>query len=145
MWCRTADPKPGELGERLVGQQPAAQIRHRGFESGRDVGEAHCPHPSAFNWSGFYAGANFGYGFGWADLTAGTTVSQEGKGILGGVQAGYNYDFGGFVLGAEGDFQFSDIKGDAAIGGGIAASYSLDRFGTVRAAPACRSIVSCHS
>jgi hypothetical protein len=35
----TADPKPGQLGERLVGQQPPAQFRHRGFEIRRDVRE----------------------------------------------------------------------------------------------------------
>ena len=36
---RAADPKPGQLGERLVCQQPPAQLRHRGFELGRDVGK----------------------------------------------------------------------------------------------------------
>src|SRR3981189_3274131 len=38
---RTADPKPRQLGQRLVRQQPSAQLRHRGFEIGRDVGEGH--------------------------------------------------------------------------------------------------------
>src|SRR5258708_13371458 len=38
---RTADPKPRQLGQRLVLQQPSAQLRHRGFEIGRDVGEGH--------------------------------------------------------------------------------------------------------
>ncbi|MGY4481580.1 hypothetical protein ACVWWR_000771 [Bradyrhizobium sp. LM3.2] len=42
----TADAKPGELGERLVREQPAAKFRHRGFESGGDVGKAHCPTPA---------------------------------------------------------------------------------------------------
>ena len=42
---RTADAKPGEFAERLVGQQPPAQFRHAGFQVGHDVGEAH----SAFN------------------------------------------------------------------------------------------------
>jgi len=37
---RPADPKPGQFGERLVRQQPPAQVRHRGFEIGRDVGES---------------------------------------------------------------------------------------------------------
>ena len=46
---RAADPKPGQFGERLVRQQPPAQFRHRGFEIGRDVGEAHAVYPSAFN------------------------------------------------------------------------------------------------
>ena len=38
---RAADPKPGQLRQRLVRQQPPAQLRHRGFEIGRDVGEGH--------------------------------------------------------------------------------------------------------
>ncbi len=45
---RTADAKPGEFGERLVGQQPPAQFGHLRFQVGHDVGEAH----SAFNSSG---------------------------------------------------------------------------------------------
>ena len=46
---RTADPKPGQFGQRLVRQQAPAQVRHRGFEIGRDVGEHLPAHPSAFN------------------------------------------------------------------------------------------------
>ncbi|MGY4349464.1 hypothetical protein ACVWXM_005957 [Bradyrhizobium sp. GM7.3] len=42
----TSDAKPGELGERLVRQQPAAKIGHHGFEVGCDVGEAHCATPA---------------------------------------------------------------------------------------------------
>ena len=37
---RTADAKPRQLRKRLVRQQPPAQIRHRGFEIGGDVGKA---------------------------------------------------------------------------------------------------------
>ena len=37
----TTDAKPGELGERLVGEQSSAKLRHCGFEFGRDVREAH--------------------------------------------------------------------------------------------------------
>src|SRR5260370_6832989 len=46
---RTTDPKPGQLGERLVREQPPAQFRHRGFEIGRDVGEGFHAHPTAFH------------------------------------------------------------------------------------------------
>src|SRR5450631_4114887 len=38
---RAADPEPRQLGQRLVRQQPPAQLRHRGLETGRDVGKAH--------------------------------------------------------------------------------------------------------
>jgi hypothetical protein len=45
---RAADAKPGQLGERLVGEQPSAQVRHARFQFARDIGETH----SAFNSSG---------------------------------------------------------------------------------------------
>lgn len=85
----------------------------------------------AFDWSGFYAGANFGYG--WGEMTSTATGATENlQGILGGVQAGYNYDFGGFVLGLEGDFQLSDVKYSQTVGVN-SASLAIDAFGSVRA------------
>ena len=56
------------------------------------------------DWTGFYAGAQAGYGFG--DV-GGTDV----EGIVGGLHAGYNYDFGRFVLGSELDYNFGDVNG----------------------------------
>jgi outer membrane immunogenic protein len=84
-----------------------------------------------FNWTGFYAGAHFGYGFGqptnpaigFSDPAgAGVGPFLEGggfnianypnKGVLGGVQAGYNYQLSPlWVVGAEGDWSFTDING----------------------------------
>jgi opacity protein-like surface antigen len=69
-----------------------------------------------FRWTGPYIGGQLGYG--WAD----TNVGVEGSGALGGVHAGYNYDLGGFVVGAEADYDFADIEldGDAGEVDGIA-------------------------
>lgn len=64
----------------------------------------------SFSWSGPYAGAQLGYGF--ADADNGV----DGNGIVGGVHAGYNYDLGGFVVGAEGDFDFSGVDFDDGAG-----------------------------
>ncbi|MEP9351569.1 outer membrane protein [Xanthobacter sp. KR7-225] len=74
---------------------------------------------SAFtNWTGFYIGANVGYGWGTADV-------DKPDGFLGGVQAGYNLQLGNpFVIGLEADFDFAGISG-----GG----FTLDNLGTVRA------------
>lgn len=83
---------------------------------------------SAFNWSGFYAGANVGYG--WADMTAGGPT-QRLQGLLGGVQVGYNHDLGGVVLGLEGDLQLSGVKHTAALGAS-SGTFSIDQFGTLR-------------
>jgi outer membrane immunogenic protein len=59
--------------------------------------------PSA-DWSGFYAGAQLGY----ADVDS-NGAGLDGDGWLGGVHAGYRWDFGQFVAGAELDYDAADI------------------------------------
>lgn len=90
---------------------------------------------SAFQWSGFYAGVNGGYGFGNVsrEPVGGGPVTNNNTGgwELGG-QAGYNMDMGGFVIGAEADLQWSNIGYEAVIGANTAKA-SIDGFGTVRA------------
>jgi outer membrane immunogenic protein len=73
--------------------------------------------PAYANWSGFYVGLNAGYGFGTStwDVPA---VSTSPKGFLGGGTLGYNFQTGSWVWGAEGDFDFSTMKGSAACGVG---------------------------
>jgi outer membrane immunogenic protein len=48
-----------------------------------------------YNWTGFYVGANFGGVVSNEDITggAGGTFSTDPSGVLGGFQAGYNYQF----------------------------------------------------
>lgn len=66
--------------------------------------------PSEFAWTGWYAGVNIGGSFGRSstDFTiAGVpfgSMSPKMDGILGGVQAGYNWQIGRAVLGWEADF-----------------------------------------
>jgi outer membrane immunogenic protein len=65
-----------------------------------------------FSWTGFYAGVHGGYGwsrFSGNDPVAGPSTVNA-KGWLGGVQLGYNYQIGTFVIGAEGDFSWADVK-----------------------------------
>jgi outer membrane immunogenic protein len=77
----------------------------------------------ALSWTGFYVGGQFGYGWAGirpngADVAAlfgpGLTYSdpQSARGILGGLTVGYNYQFGAWVAGVEGDFSWSDVRGD---------------------------------
>jgi outer membrane immunogenic protein len=95
--------------------------------------------PMTSTWTGFYAGAHFGYGWGTEDSTATTTNSNfnsgfvfptdDPTGVLGGFQGGYNYQFGQWVVGIEGDYSFSGVSGDITtpsqkIAGNLTASNS---------------------
>ncbi len=112
----------------------------------------------AYNWSGFYVGANVGYGWGNADtffnpLPSATTfvnllpqtLGPDPKGVLGGLQAGYNWQSGKFVLGVETDIQASDIHGSTVVtpiiqntglpfpgAAFLSASQRIDWLGTLR-------------
>lgn len=72
------------------------------------------PAPAAYNWSGAYVGGQIGYGWGndkWSFQGINYTVPAKPDGFLGGIYGGYNWQVGnGFVLGADADFTFSDMK-----------------------------------
>lgn len=113
-----------------------------------------------YNWTGCYVGVNAGGGWGEhagdrgiinsgnGTLNAGTGVPVAldvgSNGIIGGGQAGCNYQTGQFVLGIETDIQGSSIRGSSTIffpspNGGITDATTangterLNWFGTVRA------------
>lgn len=86
--------------------------------------------PAPMTWTGFYIGANAGYAWGNADTSLigsvnaapfflNSTVAGSPKlsphGFIGGGQAGYNWQNGQFVYGAEVDFSGLDAKADARI------------------------------
>lgn len=78
--------------------------------------------PLANSWMGPYIGGNLGYGWG--------TVTNSGtnpSGVLGGVQAGYNYQSGQLVVGIEGDLQLNSSDDTFAN-----YKFSNPWFGTVR-------------
>lgn len=90
------------------------------------------------DWTGFYLGVNVGYGFG-DEVAAGNnlgTVEEDIDGFDGGVQIGYNHQFGRFVLGGEADYQFSGQSGTVDLGPlGFPGSTNEDEYvsyGTVR-------------
>jgi outer membrane immunogenic protein len=93
----------------------------------------------AFTWTGFYLGLNAGYAFSnsdkinFSDTTpfAGS-IKASRDGFIGGAQAGYNWQFGQMVVGAETDIQYTDLKKRGFLG---ADSARLDTsyLGTVRA------------
>ena len=76
------------------------------------------PPPLAYNWTGFYLGAHMGSAWTnseWTTLgVSGTDASIDAAGFIGGVQAGFNYQFaGGWVIGLEGDYTGSTMSKSA--------------------------------
>lgn len=99
-----------------------------------------------YSWEGFYVGINLGYGTsdeddvdaqafaGMAPILLGSLAPQ---GFAGGVQAGYNWQAGHFVVGIETDIQASDPRDEGSASAfdqtlGMS-STSLDWHGSLRA------------
>lgn len=116
-------------------------------------------HAQSASWSGFYIGANGGYGFSDGESSEITVFNPAGialpttsplryglepEGGFGGGQVGYNHQFGALVVGVEADIQASDINDDSRttfVNPGdpnvispfdYNASIDIDWFGTVR-------------
>jgi outer membrane immunogenic protein len=101
--------------------------------------------PPVFNWTGFYIGGNVGAMWsqdgvettdGFGGLPVGTTDTVDPSGLVGGVQAGYNYQFSNIVAGVEGDLDWSSARGsrDSVWGlTGLNHTASTPFFGDVRA------------
>jgi outer membrane immunogenic protein len=68
-----------------------------------------------YSWTGIYIGGHAGAGFSgssWTDpFTGGNNTFNSGAGFLGGGQIGANYQFNMLVLGVEGDFSWTGLKG----------------------------------
>lgn len=60
--------------------------------------------PPGYDWTGFYAGAQIGYG----DFGANTGIPNA-NGTIYGVHAGYMWDMGTWVWGIEGDYDGADV------------------------------------
>jgi outer membrane immunogenic protein len=95
----------------------------------------------AYDWSGFYLGANVGgtWDSGTTTNTAldGTFVSSgaaKNSGVIGGGQIGYNFMLSpSFVLGIEADVDGTSLNGSVlSIDGSNQHTTKLDEFGTVR-------------
>jgi outer membrane immunogenic protein len=96
-----------------------------------------------FNWTGFYVGANIGVARNRANLSddpsspvpfLGAPADANKTGLIGGIQAGYNYQISQLLLGIEADIALGN--GEASVSGfsfGTGTYTSrLSRLGTVR-------------
>ena len=91
----------GGLEEPVMTAPPAAPVAPPAYES---------PQPVSGTWTGFYAGAQLGYG------NLETDLIPDGEDFDGGtlgLHAGYLYDFGSIVAGAEVDIEKSNIEAEA--------------------------------
>jgi outer membrane immunogenic protein len=77
---------------------------------------------AAYSWIGPYIGGTLGYQ--WGDVSNNPT---KPSGVAGGVEAGFNWQHGNFVYGAEADFNFSSADDTFAPW-----QFSNPWFGTVR-------------
>lgn len=78
----------------------------------------YAPPIMAFSWTGFYVGAQIGYAFGdvngrLTDAVGGNAnaYSYSPDGFIGGLHAGFNWQFGSIVTGLEGDVEYSGLSG----------------------------------
>lgn len=130
----------------LAGGASAADL-YRPGPGGLKDGPVYVPVNS---WSGFYIGANIGYGWnanskdiGYDVLVAPDTEftdrsrGAEPSGVFGGGQIGYNVQHGRFVYGIEADIQGADISDDVSATSAVnlvsgTVHEKMDWFGTVR-------------
>ena len=84
----------------------------------------------AYIWTGFYAGINGGGGWGssWSDLTSRFHTS----GAVAGGTVGYNSQIGNWVLGVEGDIDWSNISDNTSFGCVAGCSVQNNWLSTVR-------------
>ncbi|MCW5722680.1 MAG: porin family protein [Devosia sp.] len=117
----------------ILALSASAQAADLGWSGGAAASPIYSSAPVS-NWSGFYAGVNGGYMWGTtttAPAIAGAASNEASGWTLGG-QAGYNYDLGGFVVGAEADLQWGNIAHTTAAGALGNFETRIDAFGTAR-------------
>jgi outer membrane immunogenic protein len=109
--------------------------------------------PPLYDWTGFYVGGNVGYSWGrsnttvdfYDSVTGALLASPSGSfsmdGVVGGGQAGYNWQRGRWVFGLEADIQASGQQGSGTFACGTACpvpgttvtiNEKLEWFGTAR-------------
>lgn len=94
----------------------------------------------AFNWTGFYIGAQIGYQMNQGDFAVGAPPAPpflvggyDADGVIGGIHLGYNWQTGSLVLGVEGDIELSGASGTgASVPAGFIGGSDLNWQGSLR-------------
>jgi outer membrane immunogenic protein len=77
--------------------------------------------PAFYDWSGVYVGVNAGYGFGqasWIDINGSTGNFNTNAFVIGGT-LGANYQTGPYIVGFEGDIDWTNLSGTSSSAGCI--------------------------
>jgi len=89
------------------------------------------PAPPIFTWTGFYLGANGGFGIGRSTFGGGPDFGTQTGGLVG-LTAGYNYQSGPLVAGIEADIDFAGIAGSSIPKFATFTSGNVSSVGTLR-------------
>jgi outer membrane immunogenic protein len=89
--------------------------------------------PPSFTWTGFYAGANLGVGFGSFNGPGANYFGPSPAGGLLGLTVGYNYQSGNLLVGGEGDYAWSHIADSATTRPGVSSTGVVQNIDTIRA------------
>lgn len=111
------------------------------FGEGIEPAAAYRPAAIAYNWTGFYVGGNAGGGMAASAFTDPgffSSAATPTRGYFtGGVQAGYNYQFGKGLVGIEADVAGNGALKNSVVGGSgelaMAVGLKADVSGTIRA------------
>ncbi len=96
------------------------------------AGNAAAQYNSSPSWTGPYLGASVGLGTA-KTIWSSADFESKGRGAVGGLQAGYNWQTGSIIVGAEGDYLFSGLKGSGDCLGATATCSSNTRgLGSLR-------------
>jgi opacity protein-like surface antigen len=108
------------------------------------------PAPHGYNWTGLYIGGDGGYGWGTSKGTlttaTGVPLAPYGYSVTGPFAGGFiggNYQFNRFVVGVEGDWQWSNLMGNNQVlapigaagafpGGPLTISTTVRDYGSIR-------------
>jgi outer membrane immunogenic protein len=107
----------------------------------RPYTKAPAPIAAVYNWTGFYIGAQVGYA--WGDSSTREFVTATGlptgfirdfnaDGFVGGGHIGYNWQFGQFVFGLEGDLEGADVKGGYRLANLNGTDFRIDAQASIR-------------
>jgi outer membrane immunogenic protein len=125
------------MGLIKAGFTALAVLLTMGTAEADQIGTRTVKSPPRHQWTGFYVGGNVGYGVAGLTDNAPLAVTTNMTGMIGGVQAGYNYQIDSVVLGVEADIQASGQNAsytrNLPIVGDLTVNQRIPYFGTIRA------------